>query len=252
MTLFLVGGGPHQGLAEVHDEFAAAVGKRGGRVAVFLVGSGQDAEGQLADYVDPIRERLPDVRIEPVRLLPTGTEWPEDFEALAGLVVADGPTADYLDRLAPQRDRLAHLVRRGVPYLGYGAGAMIASKHAIVGGWKRGPRQVAPEQSGEGREQVEVRDGLALVGTTIQTRADTGFTLGRALAALESGRATSCAALDDRTALAVDAASGRTRVLGDSLVHWLIKEGANVVVRPESGRAPGVPEPETATRSGRL
>lgn len=241
MTLYLIGGSPSKPVAPVLDDFVAAVRDHGTRIAVALLGSADEAGELLNTYADPILERFPEALIEPIWLTDPDEapiEWPPEPEALAGIIVAGGWTPGYLEGLSAWRDMLSKLVRRGVPYLGFSAGAAIVGRHAIVGGWQHTGRQVAPEITGQGSTEIDVRDGLALIGPGIETHADTRFMLGRALAACQVGPMRTVAAIDEDTALIIDAASGRTRVAGGGRVTWVSTEGEQFIVRYEPSPRP--------------
>ncbi|WIY82685.1 Type 1 glutamine amidotransferase-like domain-containing protein [Propionimicrobium sp. PCR01-08-3] len=236
MTLYLAGGNPSQALAPVLDAFVKEVRGRGDRVAIALLGSPDEAAGVLDTYADPISSRFPEALIEPIWLTDEDDEpiqWPADPENLAGLVVAGGWAPGYLEALTSWREMISTLVRRGVPYLGWSAGACVVGRHAVVGGWQSGGRQIAPEISGEGSTELDIRDGLALIGPTIETHADTQFLIGRALAALRQGPMRSVAVIDEGAALVVDAASGRTSILGRGQVTWASNEDERFFVRFE-------------------
>lgn len=243
MTLFLVGGGPDAfdapsgHLDEVYDQFVAHAKRRTGRIAIALLGSEDEVGGYLKDYVHPLLSRWADAEIIPIYLRDADddepTLWPDDFAKLAGLVVAGGYTLGYLEALIPQREAISLLVRGGVPYLGFSAGAMIVSRHAIVGGYKHNGRQIAPDIASEGTEELDIRDGLALIGPTVETHADAWSTLGVALAALEASQSRTAVAIDENTCLIVDPGSGLSHTRGRGRVHWISREGSHIVVSHE-------------------
>ncbi|MEL4503401.1 hypothetical protein AAEX63_00505 [Luteococcus sp. H138] len=242
MTMYLVGGGPADTLDSVHDQFVESAKKRGTRIAIALLGTQEEVGDALAGYADPISARWPEAEIVPVWLddepdaSQNTTAWPEAPEELAALVVAGGWTPGYLDALRPHRDLIAKLVRRGVPYLGFSAGAMVVGKRAIVGGWKFRGRQIVPEVWGEGLEEFEMREGLGLIGPAVDVHGDVAG-LGSGLAALEKGEVTTVVSIDEGTCLVIDPVSGRTVVEGQQRIHWLTKEGTAIVVRHESSKA---------------
>lgn len=240
MTLFLVGGGPTEHLQPIFEAFITQVRPRGSRIAVALLGSQQEAAQYLDTYADPLLAYMPDAQIEPVWLTDESDEepisWPDDVDELAGLVVGGGWTPGYLDALHPHRELLARLVRSGMPYLGYSAGAAVVAKHVIAAGWQQEGRQIVPEIAGEGTQELQLRDGLALIGPSVDPHADTHNILGRCIAALETGPMSSVVAIDERTALVIDAVSGRTRVLGPGRVTWVSRAGADFNIRFEKAR----------------
>ncbi len=257
--LFLVGSGPSESLDEVHDQFVEAARRRGGVIAIATLGSEDEAGQFLPDYAQPILKRWPEAVIEPIFLDDEGaTVWPDQFERLAGLVVCGGWTPGYLDALIPRRDTISTLVRGGMPYLGYSAGAMIVARHAIVGGWKYQGRVLAPEIVGEGLEELTIRDGLALIGPSVETHSDAWSNLEVALAALEASPAHTAVSIDEGTCLAVDPASGRTSIIGAGRVYWLQKDGAHVVVSheqaPPSAPAdpPALEDPHSSVKPSQL
>ena len=240
MTIYLVGSGP-TGSDATFDDFAASARKRGDRIAICLLGSEEESGAYLGDYSQPILSRFPDARIEPVWLVGESTAWPDEPLNLAGIVVAGGWTPGYLDNLLPHRDTIARLVLRGTPYLGFSAGAHIASRHAIVGGWKHRGRQLCPQDAGEDLEELSVRDGLGLVSVTIQAHADAWGTLPVAMAAIEAGLTPVAVAIDEATTLAVDPVSGYTRVRGPGRIQWVHREHTGLLIRSEADPASAPP-----------
>lgn len=244
MTLFLVGSGPTETLHEVHDLFVAEARRRSGRIGVALLGAADEVDGYLPAYTDPILARWPEAEIEPIHLDDEGnTQWPDDFERLAALVVCGGWTPGYLDALARRRDEVSRLVRGGMPYLGYSAGAVIVSRHAVVGGWQLHGRQVAPEINSEGMDEVTIQDGLALIGPCVVTHADAWSGIGLALAALETTEARTAVTIDEGTCLLVNPTTGRTAVSGAGRLHWLQREATHVTITHEEEPARPAPSP---------
>jgi len=65
---------------------------------------------------------------------------------------------------------------------------------------------------------------LALIGPSIETHSDAQFLVVRAMAALQAGPMQTVAAIDEDTALVIDASSGRTKVIGAGRVAWVTKD----------------------------
>ncbi|MGA4670527.1 Type 1 glutamine amidotransferase-like domain-containing protein [Propionibacteriaceae bacterium Y1923] len=233
MTLFLVGGAPSDQLSDVHDVFAASVAarlrgaaSRRPRVAYVSAGPAEQAQQYTAAYLDPVRSRLPEVEVTEVYL----PEWPEDFDGVDAIIVAGGHTPTYLEHLAPHRDQLARLVRDDVHYLGYSAGAQVASRHALVGGWRREGRPVGSQEWSEGLDEVSVVDGLALITPTVATHSDVALHDGLLTGIVESAVTRTAVGIDEDTCLVVDPVSGRTAHYGLGRVRWFSREPLGVMV----------------------
>lgn len=242
--IYLVGGGPSTQLGRVDDEFVAHAKRRGNRVLVCLLADMDEWAGQ---FIDPITSRWPEVKIEHVKLLVNpetledSTQWPDNLEDIAGIVVGGGWTPGYLAALASKRDLIARLVRRDVPYLGFSAGSMIASRHALVGGWKHNGQPVVPEVNAEGLEELTLRDGLALITPMVQTHFGAWGNEGAVTTAIEQRWVSDGLAIDEDTCLNIDPINGRTRVLGAGRVRWFSREPGGVFVRTEAAAAGSTP-----------
>ena len=65
------------------------------------------------------------------------------------------------------------------PYLGFSAGAAIASDRAIVGGWRVGAVPVCPEDAGEDLDQLTAVPGLGLTKWSVDVHCAQWGTLPR-------------------------------------------------------------------------
>lgn len=130
------------------------------------------------------------------------------------------------------------LAERDIPYAGFSAGAALAARDAVVGGWRADGVAVCPEDAGEDLDEVAVRPGLGLVPFAVDVHAAQWGTLPRLAAAVAAGRVERGVALDENTAVEVAAGAGRdggsvVRVAGLGRAHTVQRapDGAGVLVR---------------------
>jgi cyanophycinase len=245
MTIYLAGGTPQTTPGDAYDRFVQQAQPLGTRVAIAVPGTHAEAVDAVPAYAEPILRRWPAAQIEPLWLVGAHeTSWPADPVGLAGIVLGDGHMAECLDSLAVHRGEIVRLIHRGAPLLGFGAGAMAVSRHAIIGGWRHQGRIVASQEVSHGLEEVVVRDGLGLIGVIVETHADTAAVLERAIAALHIAQAASAATIDEGVCLAVEASSGRTRVYGAGTITWLSQHGDQIELRFERADGAATPAPE--------
>lgn len=211
-------------------------GGSGPRVLCVLVDEGDGAE-QFARYDAALRKAGP---CTPVPLLvPVGQRF--DVGALSGdvdgLFVCGGLTPAYQEAFAGQlRSLPALLAERGVPYAGFSAGAAVAARDAVVGGWLMDGVAVCPPDAGEDLEEVEVRPGLGLVPFGVDVHAAQWGTVGRLIAVVAGGRLAHAVAIDENTLVEVGGGGaggpGRARVTGLGQAHSVRPApGGGVVVR---------------------
>lgn len=220
MSIFLAGAGPdHLAFPEVFDRFAQAVRRRSGdeapaRVAVVVHDRNGNLESLLPSYVDPLLARMP-VEVVPV-LLGTGSPAnPSVFDGVDGLVVGGGLTPAYWEGLTASAATISRAVAGRVPYLGFSAGAMIAPRRALVGGYRSRGIEVCGEECSEGLAELEIRDGLGLAPFAVDVHAAQAGTLSRALGAVAAGLVERAVAVDENTAVVLSAADGDSfEVLG--------------------------------------
>ncbi|MER6024735.1 hypothetical protein [Streptomyces sp. NPDC001851] len=221
MGTFLIGGG--WDTAEVYEPFVGAVGGER-RIGCLIVDEG-DGAAQFERYAGALRKAGP---CTPVPLLvPLGGRFGPE-QALAGvdgLLVCGGLTPAYQEALEDGLERLPTLLAgRGMPYAGFSAGAAVAARRAVVGGWLADGVPVCPEETGEDLAEVEVRAGLGLVPFAVDVHAAQWGTLARLIAVVGRGAAPYGVAVDENTLLEV--ADGEVRVAGLGRAH---------LVRPDGG-----------------
>ena len=145
-----------------------------------------------------------------------------DLSGAAGLYVAGGLTPAYRDALASLR------VPESLPYCGFSAGAAIAARDVLVGGWRIGDRQVCDEDFSEDLEQVEAAPGLGLVPFAVDVHATQWGTVSRALHAVERGLFEEVVAVDEHCC--VETRDGEIAAVHGRGVAYRIRSGLQVDV----------------------
>lgn len=261
MSFFLVGGEYDDELGDVYDAFIEEARQFGpaARIAVVVTGP-PEVSGARADQLSQIvSSRWPETEILPIHLTGPGTcppaendnspeptrfpgpRWtedpdfalPEGLDQLAGIIVGGGRVSGYLAGLGPAADQLSRLVRGGAPWLGFSAGAMVTAVTAIQGGWRLQDRQIAPEASSGGFDELSLTEGLGLISVTSLTHNDTGSGDGLLLSAVDAALLGPAVAIDEGTCVRVHHSSGRTQVLGSNLVRWFMRAPDGVLVHSE-------------------
>lgn len=157
---------------------------------------------------------------EPVPvLIPIGTTLA--LEALGdadGLLVCGGLTPTYAAAISPVAQGIRDWLTDR-PYCGFSAGAAIAARRAVVGGWLDGGVPVCSDDAAEDLDQVTVVDGLGLVEAMVDVHCAQWGTLPRLIAALTAqGTAAGTGyGIDENTCLHV--AGAETSVSGLGSVH---------------------------------
>ena len=193
---FLIGGGrePEQVLP-THRPFVAACGA--GPIAVLAADEGDGVDEERW------RDALLDAGAADVRTVVLSAARPVadasvDLAGVGGIYVAGGLTPLYAQVLA------GWTPPAGVPYAGFSAGAAVASRRAVIGGWRTaGGAAVCPHETGEDLDAVTVVDGLGLVPFAVDVHAAQWGTLGRLIHAVDAGLVDEGWALDEG-ALLVD------------------------------------------------
>lgn len=204
----------------------------GPRIGIVVVVDDPAAEGAAAVgwFVEALG--LEEVEVVPYVLavgdaVPAGT-----LTDLDGILVGGGLTPAYHRALAASAADLADLVADGVPYLGFSAGAMIASQRALVGGWRLGERVVCSEDNAEDLDQLSVGAGLGLVPFGVDVHLAQWGNLSRLVAAVGAGLLTGEPAgvgIDEDTAVIWDGT--QARVVGAGQAWWCAPTEGGVEVR---------------------
>jgi cyanophycinase len=209
VNVFLIGGGRDpDGIVASHAPFVAACNS--GPIACLILEAG-DADRFAGQLRDAGASEVVTSVIEEVS--------PSVLDGVAGVYVSGGWTPGYADALAGWGEAIR---ASGVPYAGYSAGAAVAARDALVGGWRLGGREVCAEEAGEDLDELDVRPGLGLIDFAVDVHASQWGTVTRLLAAVDSGLVPTGVAVDEHTCL---------QVAGDD---WTV-HGAGAVYRVSAG-----------------
>ncbi|HYN74343.1 MAG TPA: hypothetical protein VES60_17760 [Nakamurella sp.] len=235
-TRFLIGGGwQPEHRDEVYGPFLAAAGSHPTIGCVVLdEGDGVEQFDRWASALGATASCAP----FPV-LVPLGGVL--DLGALAGVdgvLVGGGLTPGYAAAISPVAIGLRSVLReRGIPYAGFSAGASIAARRALVGGWLHRGVPICSEDAGEDLAELTITEGLALVPITADVHAAQWGTLARLIAAVAAGLVDSGVAIDEDALLAVG--TGGAAVHGGGQVHWVRRgDSAALVTSFRAGALP--------------
>lgn len=235
MSIFLAGAGPDPlAFQEVFDRFALDVrehaGRRTPRIAVAVDQRGGNLQELVAACAEPLQARI-ECEIAAVPLPDGKPADPGAFAKVDAVVVGGGLTPAYWEALHPAAATIRRLVADGAPYLGFSAGAMVAPRRALVGGYKVNGVEVCGEECSEGLDSVDIREGLGLAGFSVDVHAAQAGTLSRAVGAVAAGLVERTVAIDEQTAVVLAAlGDGDYDVIGSGHCWDVHRSGGTAVV----------------------
>lgn len=235
MSIFLAGAGPDPlAFQEVFDRFALDVrehaGRRTPRIAVAVHQRGGNLQELVAACAEPLQARI-ECEIAAVPLPDGKPADPGAFAKVDAVVVGGGLTPAYWEALHPAAATIRRLVAEGAPYLGFSAGAMVAPRRALVGGYKVNGVEVCGEECSEGLDSVDIREGLGLAGFSVDVHAAQAGTLSRAVGAVAAGLVERTVAIDERTAVVLAAlGDGDYDVIGSGHCWDVHRSGGTAIV----------------------
>jgi cyanophycinase len=174
--------------------------------------------------------------IRPLVVAEGGQLHPSSLIGLDAVLVAGGLTPAYAHTLQPLAAELVALVQAGTPYLGFSAGAAIAARRAIVGGYLQDGVAICNEDNAEDLDELTVVDGLGLVDFSVDVHAAQWGNVTRLMAAVQTGAVDHGVAVDENTLLLVPTSSTTHSRAGAGRLWWVSRHGPDVVVRLELGR----------------
>ncbi|GGI47750.1 cyanophycinase [Agromyces flavus] len=240
MSVHLVGGGWRpEHAASVYGPFlaeAAEAAARDGvdrpRVAVLLVGGGAEAAEQVPRWRATL-ESVAEADVAVTAVDEHGSFEPSALAGAHGVLIGGGLTPAYRRAVEPIAGELRRLVASGLPYLGYSAGAAIASDTALLGGWRIGGVPVVAEEAAEDLDDVTAEAGIGLIDLTVDCHAAQWGTLTRLIAATEAGLVDGGIAIDEDTLFSIGTAG--LRVAGGGTVWSVTAAADGVSVRSLAG-----------------
>lgn len=226
LKISLIGGGWDETHADrVYGSFAKEVAGAGGRLK-FILQHGTPGGRFIELFRSMSIDDIDRVTIRRGATLDAGF--------LAGcdaLFVCGGVNPVYAHALSPVADQIRERVARGMPYAGFSAGAVVAARSALVGGWKRemeaGHKPVCQERRSEGLELLTVERGIGLVPFAVDVHATQWGTLSRATHAVHAGLLDDCVMIDENTVLNITGA--KAEVLGANHVYRVLRLDDGVV-----------------------
>lgn len=230
-STYLVGGGwSAHAMRSTIGRFIAAAGASPVIACVLLDQPGPE------QYFARFADRLGAAGASAVRPVFVGRRHPLELshlDAADGVLIGGGLTPGYMEALAPVRTTLATwLAARDVPYAGFSAGAAIAARAAIIGGWRMtvpgGMTTVCPEEVAEDLHEVTVVEGLGLVPFTVDVHASSWGTLSRLVSVVHAGEVHEGWAVDEDTMLVHD--RGRVTVHGTGRAYHVRATGTDVTI----------------------
>lgn len=226
-SVFLMGGGWNQAAyTHTYGRFAAAAGEAPSIACVFLDTDDRDLHlGWAAAAFATVG--VTDVR--PVFVSPNRPLRQSDLDGASGIFVGGGMTPAYHDAIVPFAGSwLPEMIASGIPYAGISAGAIIAARTAVVGGWKleregTADLVICSTEVSEDEDYLDVRPGLGLVPFTVDAHASQYGTPTRLLHAIDADLATEGWAIDEETM--VEATDGEIIVTGLGSAFRIWKDG---------------------------
>lgn len=148
-----------------------------------------------------------------------------------GVFVGGGTTPLYQEVLCKDRSWVEYVRSGKITYGGFSAGAAIAARNAVVGGWKikLNDREISvvDEECSEELEWLTVTEGLGLVPFAVEVHASQWGNLARLVHAVDQQQVISGWAIDEDTLMQVD--GNQIQVWGSGQVYLVQRTGKGEV-----------------------
>jgi cyanophycinase len=205
------------------------------RIALILAAENEADKPEMATKYCNVFEAL-GVASEDLSIIWVSAATPLRHEVLAscratGVFVGGGRTPVYHSALCTDRAWLDYLREARIPYAGFSAGAAIAARHAIVGGWKvqRNDREISilDADLSEELDLLEVRQGLGFVPFSVDVHASEWGTLARLMQAIDLELNSDGWAIDENTLVHVQ--GNQIQVQGLGHAYRVQRQAASIV-----------------------
>lgn len=232
MSVHLVGGGhdaeygpavygPFVAEAVARAETRGALSAAVGVVIVHPPDEPQSGEANVRTF-DAVLNSLGPCSVRPIVLAEGGQLSGDHLAGLDALLVGGGLTPAYHTALMPVADAIRALVAAGASYLGFSAGAAIASQTAILGGWRHDGLPICAADNAEDLDELTVSPGLGLVDLAVDVHAAQWGNVTRLWMAVQSGAVERGVAIDENTVVIASAAG---RELAGAGQAWWVDSG---------------------------
>ncbi len=213
IPVFLIGGGWRaETFPQTYGRFLHAAAQNGKRRIAIIVAEEPDADSR--EHFLRFRGAFESIglKIKDTSEIIVSAENPLTTEELkqirpTGIFVCGGLTPAYHGALCRDKSWLDYLFENKIPYCGFSAGASVAAKNAIIGGWQRTiddkTVEIADENAGEDLDFLDVRNGLDLVSFAVDAHATQWGTLSRLVHTIYAKFADEGFAIDENTMLEI-------------------------------------------------
>jgi cyanophycinase len=146
--------------------------------------------------------------------------------------VGGGLTPKYQELLCKNEDFVDYILQNNLPYGGFSAGSSIASKEAIVGGWKIKDKEtdipILDEDFSEDLDYIEIRPGLGFFEHPIDVHGSQCGTITRVIHAVDQKLISKGLVIDESTM--IEYRNNKTTVFGMGQVYLIQRNNEKIEV----------------------
>ena len=225
--LYLIGGGWNEdSFQQTFGRFVKA-GTQKGICKILLILACEDLEAreEVTEDFSKMFHLLGNVEIEPFYLSEGNILTREILSSLSPtcVFVGGGLTPLYQEYLGTNREFIDYVNQNHLPYGGFSAGAAIAAKSSIVGGWKINESgkdiPVLDEDFSEDLDYIEIRKGLGFFPYPVDVHGSQWGTLTRVIHAVDQKLIPNGCVVDESTM--IESKHGMLTVFGHGQVYFV-------------------------------